>query len=526
MSTKTTDFDRDEALLIEALKSREYSDPGPARLAFERRRLLGRVAQEERGPSRVVWRTVLVGGFAGAAAVAAAAVLLLVFAVPGSIDGPGPEVSLAGVWRLEAGDAIAMGTPVRVPETGRASLVMPDGTTLWAGPGTRLALDQADGSRIRVESGHLLAQVTPHNPGSGHFAVVTPDAEVQVHGTVFSVAVEEERTTVRLHHGEVRLLCAEKSVAMQPGHRVVASRGAIVSLDTFGEQEALVDLEMGRGAGPVLALGEPDDRAPAPVQDIHPVAGEAVDLLGEADLAPVEDAPDGTASDSAAATGSAKQPTRLELVAEAWRNGKYVEVVELTAGAGDARLMFYRARALGRIKRWSESGDVFATVAGQDPARKAEALYRAADAFKRARMYTRSLDMANQAIAMGGPNADHAFSVKLGALTGLGQYQAAAASAGVYLDIYPGGAHVGEAYFVRGTGERLSKKWRAAARAYGSFLSRGTGPAAMRDDASFYRGYCLLKAGDADAGQKALEEYLVDFPRGRHAGQAKTALGH
>jgi hypothetical protein len=516
--------DRDEALLIEALKSREYSDPGPARLEFERRRFLARVAQEEAGPARVVWRTVLIGGFAGAAAVAAAAVLLLVFAFPGTIEESVPEVSLSGVWHLEAGDAIAVGTPVRVPETGRASLVLPDGTKLWVGPATRMVVEDSDGSRIRVEHGQVLARVQPRAQGS-RFEVVTPDAEVQVHGTVFSVQVRGERTTVRLHEGSVRLLCGDKSVAMEPGHRVVASRGAILSMDELSEQEAVVDLELGGGAGAVLAAVGPG------LVDVSPseaaVLGEPAEPTIIVADAKEDNVEDGVAEDvpaSASKTGSAGRPTLRDRVEDAFVAARYAEVIELTANADDSALRFYRARALARVGRWAEAGEVYAAVAIDDHSRRAEALYRASSAFKRARLFARALDMSNQAISLGGPNSDHAWGVKLSALTGLKQYQAAASQAGVYLDLFPGGAHVGEAYFVQGTGQRLSKKWSAAARAYGSFLSRGTGPTAMRDDASFYHGYCLQRAGNADAGRKALEDYLVQFPRGRHVQQAQTAL--
>jgi len=520
---KPTRDDRDEALLVEALKSREYTDPGPARLEFERRRFLGRVTQEESRPARLVWRTVLVGGFAGAAAVAAA-VLLLVFAFPGAIEDTEPEVSLTGVWHLEAGDAIAVGTPVRVPEVGRASLVLPDGTTLWAGPGTQMIVEESDGSRVRVERGHLLARVQPRAMGS-RFEVVSPDAEVQVHGTVFSVQVLEERTSVRLHEGAVRLVCGEKSVAMEAGHRIVASGGDILSMDGFAEQEAAVDLELGGGASAVLAAaGAVVEAEPTAEAVVLGEPAEPTIIVADAEDDLIEEAMAEEPPASAAKTGSSKRPSLRDRVEEAFAAARYAEVIELTASTGDSALRFYRARALARVGRWAEAGDIYAAVASDDHGRRAEALYRAASAFKRARMYPRALDMANQAISLGGPNADHAWGVKLSALTGLKQYQAAASQAGVYLDLFPGGSHVGEAYFVQGTGLRLSKKWSAAARAYGSFLSRGTGPAAMRDDASFYHGYCLLRAGNTDAGRKALEDYQVQFPRGRHVQQAHNAL--
>ena len=201
----TTRNDRDESLLVKALKSREYQDPGPARLEFERRRLMGRLTAEER-PQRS-WRMVLVGGFAGAAAVAAVLTLLVVFAGFGEGDSDA-QVTLAGTWVLEPGDAIAHGTPIRIPDDDQAELVLPDGTTIWAGPGTRMSVEGEDGSRIRIDAGHIVASVVKQEP-SRRFEVRSPEAIVEVLGTVFAVAVADERTATDGSTPEISRSCCQ-----------------------------------------------------------------------------------------------------------------------------------------------------------------------------------------------------------------------------------------------------------------------------------------------------------------------------
>jgi len=521
----STRNDRDEGFLVEALKSREYNDPGPARLEFERRRLMGRLAAAEQRPLRV-WRTVLVGGFAGAAAVAAAVTLMVVFGGIGEDGGDG-QVTLAGTWVLEHGDAIARGTPIRIPDDDRAELVLPDGTTIWAGPGTRMSVEGEDGSRLRVESGSILARVVKHEPAR-RFEVLSPEATVQVLGTVFAVDVADERTVVRLHEGEVRLLCSDRTVTMQPGHQVVASASGLESMATFGPQDVVADRELSDG----LAF-RPTSTAVAREQSSgSPEVAETAVAVAEGILAPEDDEPGPIESAEAGEEAPAKsrrapqRPSLRQQVVGHWNAKRYGEIVMLVDVAErDTELLHFRARALAKLRRWRESGATFALVAKDDPGRRAEALYRSADAFSRGKDFSRSLDMAHQAISMGGPNADHAWKVKIGALSGMGQYQAAAAAAGVYLDLFPSGAHVAEAQFARGTGLRLGKKWSQASQAYGSFLKVGKGSAPMRDDASFYYGYSLLKAGRADAGRTNLARYLRDYPSGRHAEQARAALG-
>jgi tetratricopeptide (TPR) repeat protein len=394
-----------------------------------------------------------------------------------------------------------------------------------------MALLDGDTSTIRLDAGHAVIAVAPRTP-PGLFRAVTPDAEVQVHGTVFSVTVDPGAgTTVRLYEGEVRMACGGRTIAMRPGHRVVATAKGLVSLGTFDAGERALDAEVAPGDVP---LAEEPGLAVTRLEE--PVAEAGETLAGAApDIAPKagDDLPDRIPKPATERIASRSRPAQSldERVAEQQRLAHHDAVVELTddvfesAAPAGADLLFRRGRSLGQLGRWSEAVEVYKRIAAIDAGRAAEALYLAADALRRAGDFAGSAAIADRAIDAGGPNADHAWSVKLGALTGLRRYQAAAEAAETYLASHPAGAHVGEAHFVRGTGLRLERRWGDAAEAYGRFLERGEGSAAILEDGKFYRGYCLLMSGNRDAGIAALEAYLDEHPYGRHAGKARTALG-
>ncbi len=519
---------------MRALRRHEYQDPGPARLEFEKRRLLARLAFEERRFARS-WRGAVVGGLLGAGAVAAAVAAVFLLLDPSLPDAERP-VRLSGAWRLASGDAIARGTEVIVPEGERAVLLLPDGSGIRAAGGTRMSVQSADGSAIRIEEGRLLARVEARPP-ERRFRALTPDAEVVVHGTIFSLEVGEPGgTAVRLLEGEVRLACRDRTLTMRSGHRVVVDEGGLVSMDAFDPDERFADGELRELVR--LIEGDSDrvenrpsfawegSKAEAPI----PLASDSSAAGRESDDRAGPDGDGDGAEDTSETRRAAisRRPTSLgERVEEQWSGGRYARVIDLTEEVrSDAELLYTRARALARLHRWREAAVCFERVAGLDSARNGEALYLSADAFRRAVDFERSLDLAERAIAAGGPNADHAWGVKLSALTGMGKYSAAAAAAGVYLDRFPSGAHVGEAHFVRGTGLRLERRWEEAVRAYEEFLSTERGSAAMNDDAEFYSAYGLLRSGRTQTGREALESYLVRHPQGRHADRARAALEH
>jgi tetratricopeptide (TPR) repeat protein len=456
-------------------------------------------------------------------AAAAAAILVMVLA---GVRGSDSVVSLAGEWKVERGDAIARGTPVMIPDGGKAKLLLADGTEIWAGPGTRMSLEGEAGSRLRLEAGHVVADVRPRGEGA-RFEMVTPDAKVLVLGTLFSVRVAGDRTVVKLHRGRLRLDCQERVVAMEAGHEVIAGPAGLVSMGTFEEAAAGEDLALAMQRVSSRP-GERDCAEPAPAARVEPMDAAAT---GNREVSTAEPrvAPADTAGQPAAAPekadASGAPGAELAAVRDLWNAGGYAQILDSTKGVGlDPELLYFRAKALAATGSWQEAGEAFGAVAGMSRPLRPEALYLSARAYSRAGAFERSLDMAELAISVGGPNADHAWRLKLGALSGMGRYVDASEQAARYIAVYPAGAHIGEAHFVRATGLRVSKMWSDAAAAYGQFLDKGKGSPAMMDDAEFFLGYCKTKAGRAGEGRLDLERYLASHPQGKHSEQARAAL--
>ncbi len=81
---------------------------------------------------------------------------------------------------------------------------LPTGDSIVATAGAHFdVVDASQTSReVAVDRGTVLFDVKPLSPGE-RFAVRTRDAVVHVRGTVFSVAHEDGRTTVRVYEGSV-----------------------------------------------------------------------------------------------------------------------------------------------------------------------------------------------------------------------------------------------------------------------------------------------------------------------------------
>jgi tetratricopeptide (TPR) repeat protein len=86
-------------------------------------------------------------------------------------------------------------------------LQLPGGDTLVAAAGAQFELQRMDATEraIRLSNGSALFEVEPLQAGQA-FVVVTPHARVRVHGTVFSVAVNHGRTSVRVYEGVVSVV--------------------------------------------------------------------------------------------------------------------------------------------------------------------------------------------------------------------------------------------------------------------------------------------------------------------------------
>jgi hypothetical protein len=121
---------------------------------------------------------------------------------------------------------LAVGDSVRLGEDGSAVLGLRNGTRMTLSSSAHLRVDDTGSTRrYSIFSGHLQAHVAKLGLGE-RFVVSTPDSEVEVRGTVFTVAVESSPSwcrdlasgsTVRVSEGAVWVRSGDKEVVLQPG---------------------------------------------------------------------------------------------------------------------------------------------------------------------------------------------------------------------------------------------------------------------------------------------------------------------
>ncbi len=130
------------------------------------------------------------------------------------------HVDVSKSAQLRAGDTVITGAQ------GPADVTMPSGTTVLVAPSTRLSVDwdpagPAVQERIVLGAGFADISVPKLGP-DGSFSVATPDAEIVVHGTRFSVRVYERSpgvwmTDVAVTEGHVSVRHATQTAMLAPG---------------------------------------------------------------------------------------------------------------------------------------------------------------------------------------------------------------------------------------------------------------------------------------------------------------------
>jgi FecR protein len=150
--------------------------------------------------------------------------------VPGlvvaAVDGAGASIETAGSVRAAvAGDRITAGVRVRVLGDGQLSLAIDTGTRLrFAGPSRARVTELGTLQRFDLENGALEANVAKLSAG-GRFVIATGDAEVEVKGTRFEVAVVPEpsacapfvQTRVTVREGVVAVRAGGSEVRVAAG---------------------------------------------------------------------------------------------------------------------------------------------------------------------------------------------------------------------------------------------------------------------------------------------------------------------
>jgi len=114
------------------------------------------------------------------------------------------EVEVGGGDR-GAGDAVGRGTRIRAG-TGTAAVDFDGNVTLVFDSGGIARVASADSAALRVEleQGRLVGEVDPGRSGP-RLVVSTKAGDVVVTGTVFSVQVDDDRVSVKVHRGSVRV---------------------------------------------------------------------------------------------------------------------------------------------------------------------------------------------------------------------------------------------------------------------------------------------------------------------------------
>ena len=114
------------------------------------------------------------------------------------VDGGGVSIETPGGAHAAApGDRIAAGTSVRVAGAGHLLLALDTGTRLRVGASSATRVTELGATqRFDLDSGTLEAEVAKL-PIGGRFLIATADAEVEVRGTRFEVAVVPNRHRAR-----------------------------------------------------------------------------------------------------------------------------------------------------------------------------------------------------------------------------------------------------------------------------------------------------------------------------------------
>ncbi len=232
--------DRYARLAARLLIERQAQSP-PARGDVHRDEVVAAMALAIAAKARRRRRLVI----ATVAGLAAAASLIVVFRLAGggglSAAKPGAGSALvvenatargnllvrASVARpLPDQGALAVGDSVRCAEDSSATLGFANGTRITLSSSANLRVDDLGATRhFSLLQGHLNAHVAKLDHGE-RFVVSTPDSDIEVRGTVFTIAVERSpawcrdlasRSTVNVTEGTVWVRSGDRRVVLEPG---------------------------------------------------------------------------------------------------------------------------------------------------------------------------------------------------------------------------------------------------------------------------------------------------------------------
>jgi hypothetical protein len=143
---------------------------------------------------------------------------------------------------LEARDALRADDALETAAASRIAAQWAEGSGFLLLDGAELRIERLEAQRQRLllQRGKIDVRVGPHAPGES-LAVITPDHMVTVHGTWFTVAAAEHRTTVEVLEGVVEVIDRESgdsTLLHAPAHAVFSHGHGRVSNAVLGAREA------------------------------------------------------------------------------------------------------------------------------------------------------------------------------------------------------------------------------------------------------------------------------------------------
>lgn len=142
-------------------------------------------------------------------------------------------------WKaMHDGEEVRPGVRMRTGEGGYALITFPDGSTVALDPRTEITVETLASTPRRVEvrqqSGRLWHDVVHDASPGARFVVVTPDARVEVLGTVFETTVDARngQTDVATVDGEVRVVAGDQTVPVGRGEVLSASKSTVKAVTT------------------------------------------------------------------------------------------------------------------------------------------------------------------------------------------------------------------------------------------------------------------------------------------------------
>jgi len=175
---------------------------------------------------------------------------------------------------------LAVGDSVRSSEDGSAMLGFSNGTRITLSSAAQLRVDDLGATRrFSLLSGHFQAHVAKLGQGE-RFVVSTPDSEVEVRGTVFTVAVEGPSSTCRDQASSSTVSVSEGAVWVRSGGKQIVIRpGESWSTPCQGSQRAA--LPTTAGAEPIPSAAPNPIAIPVRAGPRKPAAPKIASVTGQ-----------------------------------------------------------------------------------------------------------------------------------------------------------------------------------------------------------------------------------------------------